>query len=131
MARIQLSGGTYQARSVIASAQSCVNLYSEALPEVQSEPARFAYYPTPGLRVVATAADARWRGLYRSAGGTALTPHGHRSGILAVVWRRGVLFLASGDLHDLHRRADRVLLDNQVPDWRRRVIRLWGRGAHA
>lgn len=26
-------------------------------------------------------------------------------------------------------RADRVLLDNQAPDWRRRVIRLWGRGA--
>ncbi len=28
-------------------------------------------------------------------------------------------------------RADRVLLDNQALDWRRRVIRLWGRGAHA
>jgi len=28
-------------------------------------------------------------------------------------------------------RADCVLLDNQVPDWRRRVIRLWGPGAHA
>jgi hypothetical protein len=28
-------------------------------------------------------------------------------------------------------RADRVLLENQAPDWRRRVIRLWGRGAHA
>jgi len=27
--------------------------------------------------------------------------------------------------------ADRVLLDNQAPDWRRRVIRLWGQGAHA
>ena len=27
-------------------------------------------------------------------------------------------------------RADRVLLDNQAWDWRRRVIRLWGRGAH-
>jgi len=27
-------------------------------------------------------------------------------------------------------RADRVLLDNQAPDWQRRVIRIWGRGAH-
>ncbi len=27
--------------------------------------------------------------------------------------------------------ADRVLLDNQALDCRRRVIRLWGRGAHA
>ena len=28
-------------------------------------------------------------------------------------------------------RADRVLLDNQAPDWRRRVIRVWGPGSHA
>lgn len=69
MPRIALSGGAYQARSVIASAQTCVNLYAEALPEVQNEPARFAYYPTPGLRVVATAPDAGWRGLYRSTKG--------------------------------------------------------------
>ena len=27
-------------------------------------------------------------------------------------------------------RADRVLLDNQAPAWQRRVIRIWGRGAH-
>ena len=28
-------------------------------------------------------------------------------------------------------RADRVLLDNQAADWRRRVIRVWGRGSYA
>ena len=28
-------------------------------------------------------------------------------------------------------RADRVLLDNLAPDWRRRVIRVWGRGSHS
>ena len=28
-------------------------------------------------------------------------------------------------------RADRVFLDNLAPDWRRRVIRVWGRGSYA
>ena len=28
-------------------------------------------------------------------------------------------------------RADRVLLDSQALDWRRCVIRLWGRGSHS
>ena len=28
-------------------------------------------------------------------------------------------------------RADRVLLDNQAADWRRRIIRVWGRGSYA
>ena len=27
--------------------------------------------------------------------------------------------------------ADRVLLDNQAREWRRRVIRVWGLGSHA
>src|SRR5215471_16212417 len=62
MSRIQLSGGAYQARSVISSAQRCLNLYAETLPTANQytggtgmgEPSQFAYYPTPGLRLTGT-----------------------------------------------------------------------------
>lgn len=52
MPKIQLSGGAYQARSVIASAQRCLNLFAEPMPQVQGEPSQFAYYPTPGLTLL-------------------------------------------------------------------------------
>ncbi|QQX91335.1 hypothetical protein IGS75_01445 [Gluconobacter sphaericus] len=50
MPRINLTGGTYQARSASVSAQRCLNLYPEPLPPVQGEPIQFAHYPTPGLK---------------------------------------------------------------------------------
>ena len=27
--------------------------------------------------------------------------------------------------------ADRAFLDNEAPGWRRRIVRVWGQGAHA
>ncbi|KAB8122451.1 hypothetical protein D3W54_14770 [Komagataeibacter medellinensis] len=48
MGRINLSGGTYQARSLAVAAQRCLNLYPEPIPQEQKEPILFAYYPTPG-----------------------------------------------------------------------------------
>lgn len=64
MQPVPLKGGAYQARSLIASAQRCVNLYPETNPE--GSPFPFTYYPTPGLRMwceaVATgAARGGWR----------------------------------------------------------------------
>jgi hypothetical protein len=67
MSRIALTGGAYQARSLIASAQRCVNLYPEAMPPGQGEPAPMTYYPTPGLRIVKQAAAGSWRCLYQSS----------------------------------------------------------------
>ncbi|MCW2266720.1 hypothetical protein M2305_002667 [Gluconobacter cerinus] len=43
--RLNLSGGSYDARAVSVPAQRCLNLYGE--------PVRFAYYLTPGLRKIA------------------------------------------------------------------------------
>lgn len=54
MAKVALSGGAYQAHSVVASAQRCLNLYAEAMPQVQGEPASYAYYPTPGMTLLTT-----------------------------------------------------------------------------
>lgn len=66
--RIPLKGGAYVARSVIANAQRCLNLYAEANPE--DAPVPFTYYPTPGLLPLAVPpTTARGRGLYRASNG--------------------------------------------------------------
>lgn len=48
--KIPLTEGAYEARSVIASAQRCVNLYPEKNPE--DSPFPYTLYPTPGLSPV-------------------------------------------------------------------------------
>lgn len=68
--RVALSGGAYQARSVIAGAQVCINLYAEAIPQSEGEPAQFSYYPTPGLSLLHTlSAGGPVRGLYAASSG--------------------------------------------------------------
>ena len=56
MARINLLGGTYQARSIIADAQRCLNLYPEKNPEDASAP--FTNLLTPGTVLKATPGTA-------------------------------------------------------------------------
>lgn len=48
MTRIPLLSGAYQARSVIAGAQRCVNLYPESNPQDSQQPVPITHYPTPG-----------------------------------------------------------------------------------
>lgn len=67
--RIPLTSGAYVARSVIANAQRCMNLYAEANPE--DAPAPFTYYPTPGLTLVSTAPiAAESRAIYTATTGS-------------------------------------------------------------
>jgi hypothetical protein len=69
--RIPLVGGAYTARSVIADAQRCLNLYPESNP--QDAPTPVCHYPTPGLRLLATAPiGGVVRGLYRFSNGLGL-----------------------------------------------------------
>lgn len=70
MAHVALTAGAYQTRSLIAAAQSCINLYPEAMPQAEGEPAPVVHLPTPGLRLLATAPQTGWRGLYRATNGT-------------------------------------------------------------
>ena len=63
-----LIGGAYEARSYVADAQRCVNLY----PEVNQQDAPFptTHYLTPGLVALATlAADFPIRGVYTASNG--------------------------------------------------------------
>lgn len=65
--KMPLTTGAYTARSVIAAAQRCVNLYSEKNPEGEEFPS--TYYPTPGLIKIAESDDSSWRGLYAATNG--------------------------------------------------------------
>lgn len=48
MSRISLLGGSYQSRSLIASAQPCINLFPEVTPPSAGPPTPVAHLPTPG-----------------------------------------------------------------------------------
>lgn len=60
--------GSYEASSLIAEAQRCVNLYMEINPE--DAPFPTTHYPTPGLTSFApTPSSAQGRGIYRATNG--------------------------------------------------------------
>ncbi len=70
--QIPLLSGAYQSRSIIASAQRCVNLYPQInqretfmyMPQLAGAPTILTHYPTPGLTLLATGINAPWRCLY-------------------------------------------------------------------
>lgn len=77
MVKVALTGGAYQAHSVIASAQRSLNLFSEPLPTGnqyqgtlgQGEPTPVAHYPTPGLRLLGTIGTGPIRGIRQCTSG--------------------------------------------------------------
>lgn len=69
MPRVALNSGAYSAKSVIASAQRCVNLYPEVTPQQTSPPTLVIHYLTPGLVEKANPTNGTVRGLYRATTG--------------------------------------------------------------
>ncbi len=68
MSKIPLTQGAYEARSAIADAQKCINLYSEKNPE--DSPFPFTNYPTPGTVIETTASPTgEVRALYTASNG--------------------------------------------------------------
>ena len=102
--QIPLMGGAYQARSIIASAQRCLNLYPEInqresflmIPETAGAPTLLTHYPTPGLTVLpengATSPPiATWRGLYRANNGSLYGVAGNSVYYIAPDWTFNLL----------------------------------------
>jgi hypothetical protein len=75
--RQTLTGGAYQARSVVASAQRCVNLYVEPLPQEQGEPMPAAHYPTPGSRILWSSGTGPVRAIHECANGAIIMVESH------------------------------------------------------
>lgn len=66
---VPLTGGAYVAKSLIANAQRCVNLYPETNPEANEPPAPVTHYPRPGLTQVAQGKVGAVRALYTATNG--------------------------------------------------------------
>lgn len=68
--RVPLVGGAYTTRSLIASAQEAINLYSEANPADGQPTVPATAYPTPGLNLItAPPYVSNMRQLYRASNG--------------------------------------------------------------
>jgi hypothetical protein len=68
--RIPLNSGAYEARAMIASAQSCINLFPEQNPEEVDPESPFTHYPRPGLIALSSpSTPGRGRGLFRVSNG--------------------------------------------------------------
>lgn len=67
MPRLPLIGGSYTTRSIIASAQRCINYYSELNPKSALVPT--THYQRPGLYEVGYIGSGPIRGLFRASNG--------------------------------------------------------------
>lgn len=68
--KIPILGGAYEARSPIAGAQRCINLYPEINPPDSQAPFPVTHYPTPGLVQIGEPDIIRgWRAGYRATNG--------------------------------------------------------------
>ena len=67
MPQLQLVQGAYEARSVIANAQRCINLYPEQNTKDAEVP--YTHYCTPGLTTLAQGIVAEVRQLYTASNG--------------------------------------------------------------
>jgi hypothetical protein len=75
---VPLTQGAYEARSIIAEAQRCVNLYPERNPP--DCPVPFTHYPTPGLTSTGFTAEAPCRGQYTASNGKMYSVYGNAAG---------------------------------------------------
>lgn len=68
--KIPLNSGAYSARSLIANAQRCVNLWPENNPEEADPESPFTHYTRPGNRPLgAPPVQGRGRGVFRASNG--------------------------------------------------------------
>src|SRR3974390_3273247 len=72
--RLPLIGGSYTTRSIIASAQRCINYYPELNPRGNYVP--LTHYQRPGLRFLTKIGTGPMRCLYRASNGIGYTVSG-------------------------------------------------------
>jgi len=65
--RLPLIGGSYTTRSIIASAQRCINYYPEVLPRYMQQQQPMIHYQRPGLVPKATIGTGPVRMLYQTS----------------------------------------------------------------
>lgn len=116
MAKIELVGGAYEARSIIANAQRCLNLYPEKNPADAA--AQYTHYPTPGLTTLAQGITAPVRGLYTASNDKLYTVIGPNVYLVAADWTLTLLGVIAAGANGPVRMHDNsqflVLVDNSA-----------------
>lgn len=126
--QLALLSGAYQARSVIASAQRCVNLYTEVnqretylmLPQLGGAASLTTHYPTPGITLKGSVPDAGWRGLYAANNGALYGVCGSsvyvisKTGVCTLV---GTIGTSSGPVSMADNGISLVIVDGSTQGW--------------
>lgn len=94
-ARVALTGGAYTAKSLIANAQRCVNLYPENNPESSQAPTPVTHYTTPGLVDIFRPARGCVRGEYRATNGALYVVIGNAVYFVDLVINYGYTFMGN------------------------------------
>lgn len=85
MARLPLIGGSYLAKSVIANAQRCINLFPEKNQPDALVP--LTYYQRPGFRALASGPEAApVRQVYRASNGVGYCVIGQKVYLISQTW---------------------------------------------
>jgi hypothetical protein len=101
MARLPLSGGAYQSRSLISSAQRSVNLYPETNPSEADPPVPVTHYPTPGTRLLSGPLDgvvSAVRGSYTTSSGELFAVIASNLYAIASDWSRTLIGSITPDI---------------------------------
>ena len=116
MAKVPLLGGAYSARSVIANAQRCVNLYPEENTKDAEMPT--THYPSPGLVELGIAVtEGEWRGLYTATNGKLYGVLGASVYYIDSNWARnllGTIGTTAGQVRMGDNGTDLVLVDGST-----------------
>lgn len=89
--RLPLTGGSYTTRSVIASAQRCINYYSEINPKGNIVPV--THYQRPGLDPLFTVGSGPIRALYRASNEVGYCVSGNQ--LFSIDWNNATVALGT------------------------------------
>lgn len=118
MPQIQLVQGAYTARSVIANAQRCINLYPEQNTKDAEVP--YTHYCTPGLTTLAQGIVAEVRQLYTASNGLLFAVIGNTVYYVPdnfVLQALGIITSQSGLVSMYDNKFTLVILDGSQQGW--------------
>lgn len=118
MPQLQLVQGAYEARSVIANAQRCINLYPEQNTKDAEVP--YTHYCTPGLTLLAQGIVAEVRQLYTASNGLLFAVIGNAVYYVPdnfVLEQLGTITSQSGLVSMYDNKFTLIILDGSTQAW--------------
>lgn len=120
MSRLNLTGGTYPARSPVSSAQRQLNWYSEPVLNDEGEPVGVALYPTPGLTLMVSLPDTHLRGIRQCTNGNVYAVAGAGVYLISQFWVATKIGTVPADTRPVSMAdngIDMVIVDGSAIGW--------------